>query len=40
MDVLDEDELLYGESSLPFTSDEEAQEQKNVNDRSVAAFGV
>ncbi|XP_066019502.1 cleavage and polyadenylation specificity factor subunit 1-like [Pocillopora verrucosa] len=32
MDVLDEDELLYGESSLPFTSDEEAQEQKNVND--------
>ena len=35
VDVVDEDELLYGESSLPFTSDEEAQEQKNINDRSV-----
>lgn len=35
MDIVDEDELLYGESSLPFTSAEDTQEQQKTNDRYV-----
>lgn len=33
MDIVDEDELLYGESSLPFTSTEENQQQQKPNER-------
>ncbi|KAJ7381472.1 Cleavage and polyadenylation specificity factor subunit 1 [Desmophyllum pertusum] len=31
-DIVDEDELLYGESSLPFTSVEDTQEQQKPNE--------
>ena len=40
LDVVDEDELLYGESSLPFTSVDETQEQKKTYDKSVEIFLV
>ena len=45
MDIVDEDELLYGESSLPFTSAEDTQQhqqqqqqQQKPNDRSVESY--
>jgi len=39
MDIVDEDELLYGESSLPFTSVEENQQQQKLNERCIAIQG-
>ena len=46
MDIVDEDELLYGESSLPFTSAEDTQQQEQQqqqqqqkpNERSVESY--
>ena len=35
MDIVDEDELLYGESSLPFSSAEDNQQQQKLNERQV-----
>lgn len=39
MDIVDEDELLYGESSLPFTSVEENQQQQKLNERWIGLQG-